>query len=141
MRTIRSAIIHCSASPWGNEKIIRKWHVDERGWSETGYHFIITNAQSDKKNNFKCLDGQICVGRPIERVGAHCRGHNQDSIGICLIGNKTFTDSQFFALLDLLNELKTKFPGLKVEPHNKYNKHKTCPNFDLKKVLSYEWRM
>ena len=39
-----------------------------------GYHYVVL------------LDGTIQAGRPIERQGAHCVGHNANSIGICYIG-------------------------------------------------------
>jgi N-acetylmuramoyl-L-alanine amidase len=46
----------------------------DRGWSDIGYHFLIY------------LDGSLHEGRPIERVGAHCKGHNEGSIGIAYVG-------------------------------------------------------
>lgn len=39
-----------------------------------GYHFVIRT------------DGSIEFGRPLHMAGAHARGYNKDSIGICLIG-------------------------------------------------------
>ena len=57
-------------------KEIRKWHVDENKWSDIGYHDVIRR------------NGAIETGRPLEKPGAHAKGHNQNAIGICLVGGK-----------------------------------------------------
>ncbi len=124
MRKINSIIIHCSASDYAhhdNLSAIRHWHVRERGFSDIGYHFVITK------------DGSVKVGRPLERVGAHCKGFNQFSIGICLTGKDYFSSEQFTSLHVICLELCEQF-GLalsNIKPHNSFNKQKTCPNFDL----------
>ena len=77
MREINRIILHCSATPEGEHistETIRDWHVNKRGWSDIGYHFVVL------------LDGTIEAGRPLDRVGAHTKGHNEDSIGICIVG-------------------------------------------------------
>ncbi|WP_337632460.1 N-acetylmuramoyl-L-alanine amidase, partial [Prevotella sp.] len=50
-----------------------RWHR-ERGFDSIGYHYIIY------------LDGSIHFGRPVEQAGAHCKGHNANSIGVCYVG-------------------------------------------------------
>jgi len=101
MRTINKIIVHCSATPEGRDvspEEITRWHVEENGWSDVGYHFIIT------------LDGVVHYGREVERAGAHVRGHNSDSIGICYVGGldenfiakDTRTEEQKEALVNLL---------------------------------------
>ena len=80
MRQITKIIVHCTATPEGREvdvDEIRRWHVDERGWSDVGYHFHIK------------LDGELQEARPIERTGAHCSGQNYCSIGISYAGGMT----------------------------------------------------
>ena len=77
MRKINKIIVHCSATPEGRNVLIsevKRWHVEERGWSDIGYHFVIE------------LDGSVRIGRPIEIKGAHSKGNNHDSIGVCYIG-------------------------------------------------------
>ena len=77
MRTITLIIIHCSATPEGkflSAEACRQDHIQHRGFRDIGYHFYITR------------DGEICQGRPLEKVGAHCRDHNTHSIGICYEG-------------------------------------------------------
>lgn len=121
MRDIKRIIIHCSDSD--NPKhddisVIDQWHK-ERGWKKVGYHYFIQS------------DGNIQVGRDIEEVGAHCYGYNEDSIGICLHGKNHFTKDQFIMLAELIKHYMNKFNISEVEGHNHYNKHKTCPNFDV----------
>lgn len=76
MRTINLIVIHCSATR--EDKSFTEYDLDichrRRGFNGTGYHFYI------RKN------GDIKSTRPIEKVGAHCRGFNKESIGICYEG-------------------------------------------------------
>lgn len=130
MRRIRKAILHCSATPEGKEfnaSDIRKWHVDGNGWSDIGYHFVIL------------LDGTVEIGRPLERVGAHVRGENNDSVGICYIGGvddegepkDTMTPEQEQAFKNLAVALKAMFPRIYFRGHNEYA-NKACPSFDVR---------
>jgi hypothetical protein len=100
---------------------IRKWHVDERGWKDIGYHFLITK------------NGDVHKCRDISEVGAHAKGHNLDSVGICLTGKAIFSPDQYFSLAWLINHLLEDNPTIdQVKPHNYYSVDKTCPNFDLR---------
>ena len=90
MRPLDTIIIHCSATPEGRDVSaddIRSWHK-ARGWSDIGYHFVVN------------IDGFLQMGRPIEQIGAHAKGYNRKSIGICYIGG---TDADLNAK-DTLNE-------------------------------------
>jgi N-acetyl-anhydromuramyl-L-alanine amidase AmpD len=122
MRKINRHIVHCSASTHGDVAEIRRWHV-ARGWQDVGYHFVIRP------------DGEVEVGRMLTEMGAHCEGHNADSVGTCLVGNTTFTPAQFKALRRLHAALGLMFPGLQVFGHRDFNPHKTCPNFDVQAML------
>ena len=122
MRFIDKFILHCSASDvesHDNIKTIRHWHVDERGWSDVGYHFFIRK------------DGTLEVGRPIERIGAHAKGVNKTSIGVCLSGDKNFTELQMNATRKLYLMLLQFIPNLTIHGHCEFST-KTCPNFDYK---------
>ncbi len=130
MRKINKLIIHCTATPEGRDHSvgeIRRWHR-QRGWNDIGYHFLIR------------LDGRIEKGRPIERIGAHARGHNSDSIGICYVGGcsgkmqpkDTRTIQQKLSLIALVGKLKEKFPKVSIHGHDEFN-NKACPCFDVKK--------
>lgn len=129
MRTIKEIIVHCSATAEGKDfdaADIERWHK-ANGWSGCGYHYVIK------------LDGTIEFGRSISKQGAHCSGHNANSIGICYIGGcaadgktpkDTRTEKQKEALEWLLVVLRATFPMAKVIGHNEVAK-KACPSFRL----------
>lgn len=131
MRAIKKIIVHCADTPEGRDDRaadIKRWHTEERGWSDIGYHYVVD------------LDGTIEPGRPIEKAGAHCTGHNADSIGVCYIGGcdkkmqpkDTRTDAQKASLLLLLKYLVAKYPGVTIYGHRDFA-NKSCPSFDAKK--------
>jgi len=134
VRKINKIIVHCSDSLWGDAQIIDKWHKEDRGWSGIGYHFVILNGIRRYNAPYdKSIDGAIEDGRPVTEIGAHVKGHNRDSIGICLIGKEHFSATQLLVTLpDLLGRL--------IEEHNLMRSDvfghrdfstKTCPNFDV----------
>ena len=59
MREINDLIVHCSAT-YGSQDIgaveIRRVHVDENGWRDIGYHYVIRR------------NGDIEEGRPVEQT-------------------------------------------------------------------------
>lgn len=123
-------IIHCSAvkpTQTSSARQIDAWHK-ARGWRSIGYHYVIRR------------DGTIERGRPDSVIGAHCAGHNADSIGICYEGGlnllgkpaDTRTEAQKHALRSLINSLKIKYPHALVRGHNDFSP-KPCPCFDVKK--------
>lgn len=123
MRTINEIIVHCSDSDIAshdNIETIRSWHVQERGFNDVGYHYVITK------------DGIIHVGRPLDQIGAHCKGKNRNSIGICLTGKdpRRFTDKQYSSLAILCRKLMEEHGIELVNGHYKYS-DKQCPNFNV----------
>lgn len=133
MREINKIIVHCSDSDFGDAATIDHWHK-ERGWDGIGYHYVITNGIIQPHTNYRLEhDGLIQVGRNIEKQGAHCRGENKTSIGICLIGRHHFTAKQLYiALPNLLFYYMRKYgiDDSQVFGHRDFNKNKTCPNID-----------
>lgn len=135
-RTINEIIVHCTATPEGQDatvKSIREGHL-RRGFSDIGYHYVIYR------------DGTVHDGRDVNISGAHCTGHNQHSIGVCYVGGlennpgvaydklrpkDTRTDAQKAALLSLLKELKTLYPAATIHGHYEYA-NKACPCFKPK---------
>ena len=111
-------------------KKIRDWHTG-KGWRDIGYHLVINR------------DGAIEQGRPLEDVGAHARGYNRDSIGICLVGGvdakgkpaNNFTDAQWTALAFALAGCKAVYPSIKkIRGHNEVAA-KACPSFNVQAYL------
>lgn len=131
MRRINKIIVHCSDSDFGSADIIDQWHR-ERGFDCIGYHFVITNGRLSNSDEYNPKnDGLIQAGRPVNIQGAHCKGHNADSIGICLIGKNHFTAEQLLsALPSLLAKLivEKDLTVHKIFGHKDFNGHKTCPN-------------
>ena len=123
LREIDQIIVHCSDSDYPEHddvSVIRQWHL-QRGWQDVGYHFVIC-----KKEN-----GLIQKGRPMDLIGAHCKGHNRNSLGICLTGKNLFSMEQFNSLRGLMANIRAVLPAPKLTafPHHHYNHGKTCPNF------------
>ena len=134
MRTINLIVIHCSATR--EDKSFTEYDLDvchrRRGFNGTGYHFYI------RKN------GDIKSTRPIERIGAHSRGFNKESIGICYEGGldangciaDTRTAAQKDAMFWLIINLHHRFPDIKVILGHRDlpGVQKACPCFDATKL-------
>jgi len=128
-RSINEIIIHCSASRHGiTIKDIDRWHK-ARGWDGCGYNIVIES------------DGRVGWGRDINTVGAHCKGHNSHSIGICMIGgddgNKMykFNSEQLKELKIVIEGIFMTYGVMPVVGHREYNKHKTCPCFNVEEWM------
>lgn len=131
-RDITELIIHCTATPTGREcslSEVEYWHRLQ-GMKCIGYHYLIH------------LDGTVDTGRPLDMVGAHCKGHNAKSIGIAYVGGTdkydkpmdTRTPAQCEALRKLVADLLQQFPKATVHGHNEFS-DKQCPCFDVSTEL------
>ena len=145
MRTVTLIIIHCSATPQGVDlsfEDCRREHIRHRGFSDIGYHFYVTR------------NGKIHCGRPLEKIGAHCKNHNRHSIGICYEGGldargnpkDTRTPEQRSALHLLVYQLLQQFRNARVCGHRDLSPDldgdgtvepwewvKQCPCFEVSK--------
>lgn len=130
-RNVREIIVHCTATKEGNDttvEAIRKYHVNVRHFADIGYHYVIR------------LDGTICEGRSVHQAGAHCLGHNSNSIGVCYVGGldsqgkakDTRTAQQKAALVWLVKALMEtyKLPTSRVYGHYQFA-NKACPCFKI----------
>lgn len=127
-REVDKIIIHCTATPENRQVTVEdvtKWHK-VRGFKTIGYHYIIG------------INGEIWEGRPLEEEGAHCKGHNKNSIGIAYVGGldnqknpkDTRNDKQKNAMYTLVAELLNKYPKAKLHCHNEFA-NKACPSFKI----------
>jgi len=139
---VKYIVIHHSESTGGSTDFIRYLHVDRNGWSDIGYHYIITNGR--KNGNWKAgEDGEIHIGRDIKYMGAQARGHNHESVGICLIGSfkeEIPTGRQMGALIDLCSRLcyDYELPVAAILGHKDMPKCNTdCPEYNLYRALPY----
>ena len=146
MRNIDSIIVHCSATKAGQDFTatdIDRWHR-ERGFNGIGYHYVIR------------LDGKLEKGRDVALAGAHCKGWNEQSIGICYIGGldengrpaDTRTNAQKRVLYQIIMDLQREYNILQVLGHRDtspdlngdgviepYEYVKACPCFDVREFL------
>jgi len=108
MREIKKLIIHCSATKPSMDigaEDIRGWHKS-KGWDDIGYHYVIRR------------NGKVEKGRDVSIAGAHAKGHNFNSIGVCLVGgidddskaDDNYNLKQYNALIQLISFLKITFP-------------------------------
>jgi len=108
---------------------IRRWHVEDNGWSDIGYHFVVRR------------NGTIERGRDMETVGAHVAGHNKHSIGVCWVGGYQGIDNrtkeQKTSMATLIYLLKKMFPDADVLGHRDFHGvAKSCPSYNVKTELS-----
>lgn len=151
-RQIKSIIIHCAATPNGKHfsvNEIDQWHR-QRGFKRStefrqrqnpdlaaiGYHFVIYP------------NGAVATGRHFDEVGAHARGFNAKSIGICLVGTDKFTAAQWKSLEKNVCGLTADIVLLqgddaipRVLGHRDLpDVHKECPGFSVSAWLKNEMR-
>ena len=134
MRKINFIILHCSCvkpNQQSSAADINRWHK-ERGWKGIGYHALVRR------------DGTIEYGRRLDEVGAHCKGHNKYSIGICYEGGldsagepaDTRTPEQVKVLRELVERMHAYFPHAVIVGHRDLTHDRDCPCFDA--VAAYK---
>lgn len=177
-RKIELIVIHCSDSPNGRTLFtgkhgdsnfvtpaqeIDRWHAQrgfhrQQQWRDkqnpelaaVGYHFVVYTS------------GAVATGRHFDEVGAHARGYNAASLGVCLVGRDKFTLAQWDTLRDHLcgmaKHLEQQRPnpprrfsnptpsealaifvqlGVRVIGHRELDPGKTCPNFGVADWLAH----
>ena len=100
--------------------MVDKWHK-ERGFSGIGYHYLILGS------------GLITKGRDESRTGAHLKGGNSDSIGVCVCGNfetEQPLPAQLISLEELILGLLDRFPNAELTWH-KAEAATACPGKNL----------
>lgn len=138
-RHIDEVILHHTWRPRASEykgkstiEAIHRYHVKERGWKDIGYHILIAP------------NGDIWAGRPIAQSGAHTRGRNRNSIGICLIGDfdqEKLTSGQRKALIVVARTCLDRFhlSSQALNFHRDYAPYKSCPGWGLEKSEVRIW--
>jgi N-acetyl-anhydromuramyl-L-alanine amidase AmpD len=121
---------------------IRNYHINTLEWDDIGYHFGIEFV-SNNNNKAKVLRKnhyEVFVGRMLDKAGAHCRGMNHNSIGICFVGNFDLykPEHEMWTLgLKLVRSLMKVFniPVKNVKGHRDFATYKSCPglSFDMGK--------
>lgn len=153
MRQITTLIIHCSATrpDWmagttAQAKMdeITRWHVQDRGWSDNGYHWGIDRDGTEAVGRDRDHDGDI-----FEEIGAHTKGHNTGSLSIVLFGGHgssandafedNFTPEQNRALRKKIDQIEAQLGSvdLIIKGHNDFA-NKACPGFKVDRWLYNE---
>lgn len=139
-------VIHCSATKVEADigaKEIREMHLD-RGWQDIGYHFVIRR------------NGTVETGENLNSLGAHVKGYNSISVGVCLVGGlsptgasiNNYSMQQRASLIKILKFLKELYPEAEIVGHRDLSPDldgdgeisawefmKDCPCFDVKEFL------
>lgn len=130
---VRHMVLHCAAIPTGFfegrsgphiRDVIKRWHI-ARGFSDVGYHYIVTPQ------------GFVTIGRPVSKQGAHTLGLNATTLGVLLIESAKvtkvgdfadyYTDRQRLAVREL-----ARHHGItRVSGHNDHSP-RLCPGFRVK---------
>lgn len=132
MLPIKYLTIHCTATPRGRDntaKEVTQWDIERFG--QPSYHHVIE------------LDGEAVRTLRDDQRGAHTANHNTGNIGISYVGGTeslnaggkpadTRTKAQKETMKRLVEEYKTKYPGLIVLGHREWpGVNKACPSFDV----------
>ena len=98
MRQINLIVIHCSGTKENHPFTIQALEISHRrkGFKGVGYHYYVLQS------------GEVINTHPLSRIGAHAKGYNRNSIGICYEGGRDKDG--------------------KIEPHEWA---KQCPCFDV----------
>jgi hypothetical protein len=142
-RFLTEIIVHTSATRigWDGDdnalhmfEDVHTWHVDNNGWSDVGYHFMINRI------------GELVIARPLSKVGAHTKDKNTHSVGIMLAGGHGgsadekfedhYTQEQKDTLFWLINALMKQDDYIKrLSGHNQYAA-KACPCFNASEFFN-----
>lgn len=147
-RRIDTLVIHCAATPdgrWASVLDVDYWHgragFRRQPASEVarkhnpelrhiGYHWVIYT------------NGGLATGRHPSEVGAHARGLNAASLGLCLVGTSRYSPAQWEQLAAQVRHLCALYHvplqhanaanGWRgVCGHRDAGANKTCPGFDV----------
>ena len=119
---IKFLVVHCSDCHDSKDQSASDIHAMHLGfgWHGIGYHRVIRR------------DGKVESGRPDFWIGAHVRGFNDASLGVCLVGRKRFSNAQLCSLERVLRTWKLQHPDARICGHCAFDyTDKTCPNFDV----------
>lgn len=147
-RRLDCIVIHCSATPngrWTTVADVDRWHaaagfrrnppirvarLHNPDLKHIGYHWLIYT------------NGGLATGRHPSEAGAHVRGLNACSIGLCLIGTDRFAPEQWTQLAAQVRHLGALF-GIPMQRadesngwrgvcgHRDTGANKLCPGFDV----------
>ena len=129
MNKVEKIILHHSLTKDGTAKDfdgIKNYHIYTNGWKDIGYHYVIELVGDEY---------QIIKGRGEDEVGAHTKGENYSSIGICVVGN--FDENyvpvqQLNKLIELIRDIRRRHGYIPIFGHRDFLESntgykKSCP--------------
>jgi N-acetylmuramoyl-L-alanine amidase len=127
MRNILYIVLHCTgANPKQTTKSILDYWKNNLKWKNVGYHYLISENGTVEQ---LAQESQVTNG---------VAGFNANSIHICYKGGvdssgkpkDTRTDAQKQATINLLKDLKKRYPKAIIQGHRDFPKvAKACPSF------------
>ena len=136
-RGIQEVVLHHTWSPTAQQyrgkatwDAIRQYHMNERGWSDIGYHFGVGP------------DGSIWALRDYKRSGAHVLNRNAHTIGVAMVGNFDMENPATNGLILAARVVRVLVDRFSLEAQNiRFHRefaNKTCPGtrIDLSKFRS-----
>ena len=134
-REVSRVFLHCTASDHphhDNMETLRDWHVRGNGWSDVGYHELIT------------FNGDILAGRSLERIPAAQKGHNRGTIAIALSGGQNgqsvaFTAAQLETLRRRCQQINEAYGrAVTFHGHKEVAPGRACPVYDYQTILGLD---
>lgn len=130
---IRYIVLHCSATRSTQDYSPEALERDHRGrgFRGIGYHYYVRRS------------GEVIPCRPLDQIGAHVRGYNACSWGVCYEGGldsagrpaDTRTPKQRASLLRLLRQLKDYAPQAHILGHRDLSPDRNGDG----RITSEEW--
>ena len=156
--TIKRIIIHCAATPngkrLGNGRQTAAQRIDDmharRGFARRSWHINAFNPHLRAIGYHYIIDtdGTLESGRAEGETGAHVKGYNTGSIGICMVGTTAFTRAQWAALTEIVRDCARRYPDAIICGHRDLSPDlngdgkitanewiKLCPGFDTAEWL------
>jgi len=113
---------------WG---AIRRYHIETMGFDDIGYQWGIELVNDHY---------EILMGRRPDQTGAHTIGQNDQSIGICVVGNYDI-DPVPDVLKDEIQKLLTwlifnyNISSKEIYGHTEFANYKSCPGKNMMEWL------
>lgn len=107
--------------------VIRTDHMENRSFLDIGYHYGLGTIRRS---------WEAVLGRRLSKQGAHCKGKNEEAIGICVLGNYDVMEPEarmYIELSELCIVLCMSFniPAGEIYPHSEFAE-KSCPGVNFK---------
>lgn len=133
-------VIHCADTADGDPAFdirdVDEWHGAAPHNFKRDPALVTNGLYHVGYQTFIPTDGEPQQGRLLEEVGAHCKGYNAISVGICMSGKTAFTLAQWITLRSEIIILTDGLLGrpLRIVGHRVLDRRdppKTCPGFDV----------